>query len=61
MVDDKPASEDYNITKHLARQFLEACNAAYTELKQDPERWQEELEERALWEATLADGLDLQK
>lgn len=40
------------------RQFWEKFNAAYTALREDPEAWKEELEERALWEATLADGLD---
>ena len=40
------------------RQFLEEVNAAYAALQEDPEAWQEELEERRLWEVTLADGLD---
>ncbi len=45
--------------EHYRRQrFLEATNAAYAALRHDPERWREELEERAAWEATLADGLE---
>ena len=40
------------------RHLLEASNAAYAELRKDPKAWKEELEERALWETTLGDGLD---
>jgi hypothetical protein len=38
--------------------LLEATNAAYTSLRGDPEAWQAELPERALWDATLLDGLE---
>jgi hypothetical protein len=38
--------------------FLERANDAYAELRADPVAWQEELAERALWDATLADGLE---
>ena len=37
--------------------LLEATNAGYAAMRADPEVWKEELEERALWEATLGDGL----
>ncbi len=37
--------------------FLEGVNAAYGALRQDPEAWAEIVEERAAWDATLADGL----
>jgi hypothetical protein len=37
--------------------FLDAANAAFAELRTDPERWREELRERSLWEGTLADDL----
>jgi hypothetical protein len=40
--------------KHL----IEASNAAYAKLRKDPKAWKEELEERALWDTTLADGLE---
>lgn len=40
------------------RYVIERSNEGYAELMADPEAWQEELEERALWGVTLADGLD---
>ena len=36
--------------------FLEATNQAFANLREDPETWQEELDERAEWEQTLQDG-----
>ncbi len=39
---------------HLLRQ----TNEAYRRLREDPKAWEEELEERRLWENTLADGLE---
>ncbi len=45
--------------EHYRRQrFLDATNAAFAALRNDPERWREELEEREAWDATLADGLE---
>ncbi len=38
--------------------FLENANKAYAALKSDPTAWQAELEERQLWDGTIADGLD---
>jgi predicted CopG family antitoxin len=40
------------------RKFLEAANAAFSELKANAEEWNEELKERELWETTLMDGLN---
>ena len=40
------------------RRILEMTNAAYAALRADPARWQEELDERDEWDATLADGLE---
>ena len=37
--------------------FLEGVNAAYAALRKDPEAWSEITKERAMWDATLADGL----
>ncbi len=37
--------------------FLKDVNAAYGVLRQDSEAWAEIVEERAAWDATLADGL----
>ncbi|MBI4505722.1 MAG: ribbon-helix-helix protein, CopG family [Chloroflexi bacterium] len=47
------AIEDYR-----RRRFFEEVNAAYAAERRDPVAWAAEEEERALWEATLADGLD---
>jgi predicted transcriptional regulator len=45
--------------EHYRReQFYREFNAAYARLRADPVAWQEELAERALLEATLADGLN---
>jgi len=45
------------IELYRRRSFLEDVNAAYSELRQDPQAWAEIEEERALWDSTLADGL----
>ena len=48
-----------NAIETLRRQMmLEEANAAFQALKADPQAWQEELAERALWEQTLMDGVD---
>ena len=38
--------------------FLDDTNRAFETLKKDSDSWQEELEERALWEDTLSDGVN---
>ncbi|MCG8379854.1 MAG: toxin-antitoxin system protein [Proteobacteria bacterium] len=39
--------------------FFEQLNASVHRLQEEhPDRWQQELEERRLWESTLADGLE---
>lgn len=40
------------------QQLLEATNAAYEALREDPESWHEFEQERHDWDATLADGLE---
>ena len=45
------------IELYRRRCFLEDVNAAYGELRQDPQAWAEVEEERAVWDGTLADGL----
>jgi predicted CopG family antitoxin len=40
------------------KRFLEDMNADYARLRADAEAWKEELEERALWDNTLNDGLE---
>jgi len=39
------------------RKILEATNAAFSALKADKKAWNEELNERGLWENTLTDGV----
>jgi len=46
------------VENYRREQFFAELNAAYARLKADPVAWEEELAERALWERTLADGLD---
>ncbi|MDQ3814515.1 MAG: toxin-antitoxin system protein [Armatimonadota bacterium] len=48
---------DKAISEYERQRFLAECNASYTRLREDPEAWREELEERALWDCTLMDGL----
>ena len=36
---------------------LESANAGFAAMKRDSAAWRDELEERAGWETTLADGL----
>lgn len=38
--------------------FFEGLNADFARLQADPIAWQEELEERKLWEGTLGDDLE---
>ena len=40
------------------KKLIQASNEAYAKLRRNPKAWKEELEERALWDATLADGLE---
>ena len=45
--------------EHYRRdKFLDEVNAAYSTLRSDPKGWKAELAERALWDKTLADGLN---
>lgn len=50
------AIEDYR-----RRRFFEEVNAAYATERRDSAAWTAEEEERALWEATLTDGLDTEE
>jgi len=36
--------------------FIEQANKAYLALRENPEAWEAELQERREWEATLADN-----
>jgi predicted transcriptional regulator len=46
------------VENYRRAQFFEELDAAYARLQADPVAWEEELAERAEWDATLADGLD---
>jgi predicted transcriptional regulator len=45
------------VSEYQRKCFLEGLNADFATLRNNPKAWQEELEERALWDSTLADGL----
>jgi hypothetical protein len=49
---------DKAIEEYRRQIFLIQTNQAFADLKNDPELWQEELAERALWDVTLADGVE---
>ena len=46
------------IEQYRRQQFLAAANQAYLALRDRPEAWQQELEEREAWDITLEDGLE---
>jgi predicted transcriptional regulator len=46
------------VEEYHSRQFWEAVNRGYAELRADPEAWAAEEAERRLWDGTLMDGLD---
>lgn len=47
---------DRAVEEYRRKLFLEEANRAYAALKSDPRAWQEELQERRVWDAALADG-----
>jgi len=49
----KDAVEEYR-----RKCFWEEANAGFQALRDNPEDWEHELQERKLWEQTLADGLE---
>jgi predicted transcriptional regulator len=46
------------VEEYHGRQFWEAVNKGYAELRADPEAWAAEEAERRAWDGTLMDGLD---
>jgi hypothetical protein len=48
---------DIVLERYKRDQIMDMANRAYEDLKKDSKGWQEELEERELWDSTLADGL----
>ncbi len=58
---DKDTKSEFNFTsqqEEKRKKFFEDANQAYINLRNNPQAWQEELEERLLWENTLADELE---
>lgn len=47
---------DEALEQYRRRKFLEGLNEDFRALKEDAEAWQEELEERKMWDKTLLDG-----
>jgi hypothetical protein len=45
--------EEYRRTR-----LFQQADAAYEALRADPEAWRQELEERAMWDVTLMDGIE---
>lgn len=48
---------DNLLRKYQADQLLHKTNAAFAQLRDNTEEWDQELEERAAWDQTLADDL----
>jgi len=48
---------DRAVEEYRRKLFLEEANRAYAALRSDAGAWREELEERRVWEAALADGV----
>jgi hypothetical protein len=46
------------VEAYRRRLVLEEANAAYAALRADPQAWQEEIEERELWDQSLLDGIE---
>ena len=49
---------DRAVEAYRRERVLERTNAAYSALRADRARWEEEQAERAAWEVTLTDGLE---
>ena len=49
---------DQAIEQYRRQKFLEEANKAYAALRNNPEAWASEIEEREAWDVTLADGLE---
>ena len=43
------------LQQYRQRKFLEGLNEDFKALKENTDAWQEELEERAMWDKTLSD------
>jgi predicted DNA-binding protein len=52
---------DKAVEEYRRKVFLEEANKAYARLREDHKAWQEELEERMIWDRALADDLKDEK
>ncbi len=48
---------DEAVELYRRRLFLQKANAAFAALQANPDAWADEEEERAVWDATLSDGM----
>ncbi len=48
---------DRLLRKYRAEQLLHRTNTAFSNLRDNPDEWEHELEERAVWDQALADDL----
>ncbi len=53
-----PTVLEQAIEQYRRQQFLTSANQAYLALRDRSEAWQEELEEREVWDITLTDDLE---
>jgi predicted transcriptional regulator len=49
---------DRAIEEYRRQVFWQQTNQAFAALRNDPELWQKELAERAVWDVTLLDGIE---
>ena len=58
--DDRPVQKvlDEAEEQYRRNRFFQELNEGYTRLQADFKAWQEEFDERQLWDTTMADGLD---
>lgn len=47
---------DKAVEEYRRKYFLEETNKAYAVLRENPEMWAEEVEERRIWDVTNGDG-----
>lgn len=46
------------IEQYRRQRIMDLTNEAYDRLRSDPDAWAELLDERRIWDATLADGIE---
>jgi hypothetical protein len=46
------------VEEYWGRRLMEEHNAAYAAVRDNPDAWSDECNERALWDATLSDALE---